>query len=71
TRVHDWFLAHDAIDEVRLTIEPISFGGGLAMFAGSAGDTPEQCIERTGLTLMADTKLNSRGTRHLIWQRST
>lgn len=69
TRVHDWFLAHGAIDEVRQTIEPVTFGGGLAMFTGSAGDGPERCIERIGLTLMSDTKLNAGGTRHLIWQR--
>lgn len=71
TRVHDWFLAHDAIDEVRQTIEPISFGGGLPMFTGAGGELPEVSIRRTGLTLQSDMVINAGGTRHLIWQRGT
>ena len=69
TRVHDWFLAHDAIDEVRQTIEPVSFGGGLPMFTGTSGEAPEACIRRTGLALVSDREINDGGTRHLIWRR--
>ncbi|MEO1238943.1 MAG: dihydrofolate reductase family protein [Pseudomonadota bacterium] len=69
TRVHDWFFAHDAIDEVHQTIEPIVFGAGLPMFTGASGEAPEKCIGRTGLTLISDTKINAGGTRYLIWTR--
>lgn len=71
TRVHDWFLAHDAIDEVHLTIEPITFGSGLPVFADSSGQSPENCIRRTGLAMVSERQINDTGTRYQIWRRGT
>lgn len=69
TRVHDWFLHADAIDEVHHTVEPVTFGSGLPVFTEGEGQDPMEIIGRIGLVLMSDRRLNARGTRHLIWRR--
>ena len=65
TRVHDWFLAHDAIDNVHLTIEPVTFGAGLPIFSDQSSTDPCQAFTSMGFTVESDTLLNSEGTRIL------
>lgn len=66
TRVHDWFLAHGAIDRVHLSEEPVTFGGGLPLFTGQAGPAPE-VLERLGFVRRTERQLNDRGSRHSVW----
>ncbi len=70
TRVHDWFLQHDAIDRVHLTVEPVRFGGGLPVFSGSDGTVPEAVFAAKGFALVKKRKLNAAGTRWSRWERS-
>lgn len=69
TRVHDWFLAHDAIDQVNLTIEPVHFGTGLPIFTGQQGTDPVDIFTTQGFDIHRDERLNSAGTRYLVLQR--
>lgn len=62
TRVHDWFLAHGAIDRVHLTVEPVSFGAGLPLFTGHGGPA-ERVLETLGFRPEAERRLNAGGTR--------
>lgn len=65
TRVHDWFLAHGAIDVVHLTVEPVTFGGGLPVFSGQKAETPEEVFLSRGFVLTGEERLNDAGTRFL------
>lgn len=64
-RVHDWFLAHGAIDEVHLTVEPIRFGGGIPIFGGQETTDPVEAFRQRGFVVTAERVLNARGTRYL------
>lgn len=66
TTVHDWFLAHDAIDRVHLTIEPVSFGVGLPIFSAHSG-APETVLAEAGFRKVQDDPLNEAGTRYQVW----
>lgn len=66
TRVHDWFLAHCAIDRVHLTVEPVAFGAGLPLFSGRRGPA-EEVLEAAGFRPVSDRALNAAGTRHSVW----
>ncbi len=66
TRVHDWFLAHRAIDRVHLTIEPVRFGSGLPVFSDArSADAVEDFIAR-GFEVASEVRLNATGTRFLV-----
>jgi dihydrofolate reductase len=66
TRVHDWFLAHGAIDRIHLSEEPVTFGGGLPFFTGTEGPAAE-VLARFGFVRRATRLLNDRGSRHSLW----
>lgn len=65
TRVHDWFLAHRAIAEVHLTIEPVAFGRGLPIFTGQIDRNPVTAFTRRGFHVVSEETLNAAGTRYL------
>ncbi|MGI9390312.1 MAG: dihydrofolate reductase family protein [Boseongicola sp.] len=65
TRVHDWFLAHGAIDKVHLTIEPIAFGAGLRIFSNQSSANAVEAFTSNGFTVDSHNVLNGRGTRFL------
>lgn len=69
TRVHDWFLAHDAIDKVHLTIEPVTFGDGLPIFTGQTKRDAAQVFRELGFLATGDQILNESGTRYLEFTR--
>ncbi|MEL6583076.1 MAG: hypothetical protein AAFQ36_04530 [Pseudomonadota bacterium] len=64
TRVHDWFLAQNAIAAVYLTVEPIRFGTGLPLFSEHIGP-PLEVLEALGFTMHANQTLNRQGTRYI------
>lgn len=68
TRVHDWFLAHDAIDRVHLTVEPVRFGAGLPLFSQHSGPA-ETVLAALGFGRQSTRALNAGGTLYSIWQR--
>ena len=68
TRVHDWFLAHDAIDKVHLTVEPLRFGAGLPLFTDHAGSA-ERVLAALGFWRQSVKQLNASGTQYSVWQR--
>lgn len=61
-RVHDWFARHGAIDRVHLTIEPVTFGGGIALFTDAGGRDPEAVFAGMGFEPVERRRLNARGT---------
>lgn len=65
TRVHDWFLAKDAIHRVNLTIEPVSFGDGLPIFSGQISRDPLEVFASRGFAVLSETLLNGAGTRYI------
>ena len=65
TRVHDWFLAHRAVDEVHLTVEPVVFGEGLPIFTGQRDRDPVTAFTRRGFHIRHEETLNELGTRYL------
>jgi dihydrofolate reductase len=69
TRVHDWFLAHGAIDEVHLTVEPVNFGTGLPLFSHASGPAAE-VLAASGFRPGASRDLNARGTWYTPWTRA-
>jgi len=69
TRVHDWFLRHEAIDRVHLTVEPVRFGGGLPVFSGSDGKAPAEIFTTAGFFLMEERVLNAQATVWTRWER--
>ena len=66
TRVHDWFLAHRAIDRVHLTVEPIRFGSGLPVFSDARRADPVEEFTGRGFEVTSEERLNSAGTRFLV-----
>ncbi|MGB0658602.1 MAG: dihydrofolate reductase family protein [Mangrovicoccus sp.] len=68
TQVHDWFLQHQAIDEIVLTIEPVTFGNGLPVFSGQPRATPEEILAWAGFTQTDSRRLNAGGTRLLSFR---
>ena len=66
TRVHDWFLDNDAIDQVNLTVEPVAFGMGLPIFSGQQATDPIEVFVTQGFTVQTEEQLNSAGTRYLV-----
>ena len=66
TRVHDWFLAHGAIDRVHLSVEPVVFGAGLPLFSGHHGPA-EAVLTALGFACRSQRRLNAAGTRHSVW----
>lgn len=67
TRVHDWFLAHGAIDRVHLTEEPVTFGTGLPLFTGQTGPARD-VLSSLGFRLTEDRPLNAGGTLYSVWE---
>lgn len=65
TRVHDWFLTHNAIDRVHLTVEPVLFGDGLGIFTNQQHRDPIAEFTSRGFQVESDVALNAQGTRYL------
>jgi dihydrofolate reductase len=66
TRVYDWFRSHDAIDRVHLTIEPVCFNSGLAIFSDLPSGGPLRTFAKAGYEPVYDRPINEKGTRFLI-----
>jgi dihydrofolate reductase len=66
TRVHDWFLAHGAIDRIHLTVEPVRFGAGLPLFSNAAGPAAD-VLAACGFARRSSRPLNAAGTVHELW----
>ncbi len=64
TRVHDWFLAQNAIHRVNLTVEPVRFGTGLPVFTDQQTRDPLEAFISRGFELAAERDLNAQGTRY-------
>jgi dihydrofolate reductase len=67
--VHDWFAAAGLIDAVELTIEPLTFAGGLPLFSWSRGMKPCHALSGLGLLQVEEQPLNAGGTRLLRFER--
>ncbi|MBI5466311.1 MAG: dihydrofolate reductase [Candidatus Kerfeldbacteria bacterium] len=63
TQVYSWFLKHNLIDELYLTIEPLVFGAGLPLFATEVADQHYD--------LVAVKPLNHRGTLLIHYRKSS
>ncbi len=63
TTVHDWFHAYAAIDLVKLTIEPVTFGTGLPIFSDQRQSDPLAVFQTRGYHVQDDRALNPQGTR--------
>ena len=63
TAVHDWFHAHRSIHQIKLTIEPESFGDGLPVFSGQTERDPVAIFSNRGYRVLTDAPLNPSGTR--------
>ncbi|WP_424927232.1 hypothetical protein [Amaricoccus tamworthensis] len=68
TAVHDWFLHHNAISKIFLTIEPVRFGEGLPVFTGQSRYGPEEEILKRGFVRVSDRTLNEAGTRLMTFR---
>ncbi|MDE0521778.1 MAG: hypothetical protein OXH79_07460 [Boseongicola sp.] len=66
TRVHDWFLAHRAINRVHLTVEPVRFGSGLSVFSDARSADPVEEFTGRGFRVASEERLNAAGTRFLV-----
>jgi dihydrofolate reductase len=66
TAIHDWFLAHGAIDRVHLSVEPIAFGSGLPLFTRHGGP-PETALAAAGFRKVEERRLNDRPTLFSVW----
>jgi dihydrofolate reductase len=69
TTVHDWFVEHDLIDRIELTIEPLIFGAGLRFLTGQQGDEVAGELLARGFVLTEQQELNPQGTRLLMLAR--
>ena len=69
TRVHDWFLVHDAIDKIHLTVEPVVFEAGLDIFSNQVSRDPVEVLMQSGFEIDVDTRLNDAGTRYYEFSR--
>lgn len=63
TMVHDWFLAHDLIDRIELSIEPLRFGTGLSLVSGQRDGDLEALLTSRGFVVTLRQALNAGGTR--------
>ncbi|MEO1681242.1 MAG: dihydrofolate reductase family protein [Pseudomonadota bacterium] len=70
TTVHDWFAAHNAIDRIHLTVEPVTFGAGLPIFSDQTTRDPLTAFAAKGYAPVSEKVLNAGGTRLLTLQRS-
>ncbi len=70
TSVHDWFLAYDAIDMVNLTVEPVTFGGGLPIFGKQDSQDPVGVFLDRGFRIASEDKLNATGTTYYKLERA-
>lgn len=61
TQIYNWFLAHDLINEIYITIEPLIFGAGLPLFSKGTIDQKFQ--------LVSCDRLNAVGTLLLRYQK--
>ncbi len=66
TRVHDWFLQHQSIDHVHLTIEPVSFGVGLPVFSDQTETSAIDVFLQRGFFRRSERVLNRQGTRYVV-----
>ena len=64
TRVHDWFLEHQAIHRVHLTIEPVTFVNGLTVFSDQKGEDPLGIFTNRGFEVLSHSVLNAEGTEY-------
>lgn len=64
--VHDWFLAAKAIHRVHLTIEPVRFGTGIAVFKDQSERDPRDVFRARGFRLIEERVLNAAGTRFCV-----
>lgn len=64
TRVHDWFLKHNAIHRVHLTIEPVTFENGLPVFTNQNASDPLSIFTDRGFKILSQTTLNDVGTKY-------
>ena len=62
TQTYTYFLQHDLLDELYLTIEPVIFGSGLSLFEGAFGGNVR-------LNLRSLKQLNDQGTILLHYNR--
>ncbi len=67
--VHDWFAARGLIDAVELTIEPLTFAGGLPLLSWAKGAEPLATLTGLGLRQVDERALNAGGTRLLRLER--
>lgn len=63
-RVHDWFLAARAIDQVNLTVEPVTFRKGVPVFTGQTETDPLEVFLSRGFAVTEERDLNTSGTRY-------
>ena len=68
TRVHDWFLAQNAIHRVNLTVEPVTFGAGLPIFSDQQGKNALEIFSSLGFSVVDQRQLNDRGTQYFVLQ---
>ena len=61
--VHDWFATRRLIDAADITVEPLTFGRGLPLFAHRAVADPLAAMHDLGLVETDAVTLNARGTR--------
>jgi dihydrofolate reductase len=67
TAVHDWFHARGHIDEVTLTIEPVTFGEGVPIFGDQTARDPVEALLEKGYAPVGERRLNAVGTRLLTF----
>jgi len=65
TRVHDWFVAANALSKVYLTIEPIHFHDGLPIFSDQKTRNPLEAFRARGYGVVREEVLNAAGTRYI------
>lgn len=61
-QIYTYFLEHDLIDELYLTIEPVAFGSGLNLFEGKNSSI-------TNFDLISVQRLNDQGTILIHYRR--
>ncbi len=70
TRVHDYMLEIGRVDEIRLSIEPVSFGEGLPLFTGISWAGVEAHLATHGMTRTGeDEVLNAAGTIERVYRK--
>ncbi len=69
TRVHDWFLSQNAVDQVNLTVEPVRFGTGLTILPEQTLTNPVQVFTTLGFQIRESDTLNAGGTKYVVLER--